>query len=228
MNKFNRIYFSEGNPWPEGHEIESCHLEGRICSSQRLEILLYLKTLDYRMNDDGHFLENVAEDSWGSKIVWNSYHSCRMNGTLLSGSPESPIHIASIPNSHYVIDPFPESHQKFIDDRLDFDIYLLGHDCVADHRIHIGPLLPGSQGYPITWSGKICLAYAGEQEFDYHFTLTTTALPITSISFPSEWDDAEAIHALRDLLIEAGEFSPGEDQEYKAMIRTGRDSGETK
>lgn len=212
----DRIFFSEGNPWPEGHAVKDCCLDARLREGDVLHILLHVSSVDYRENDGGEFIDNASDTDWGSKVVWNNYHSCHIDGAILTGTLENPVSIDSLSCSAHHIDTLPEAFAKFLEDELEFIIYLLGHDAVANHQIEIGQL--SGAGYPIKWSGKIALSYSGDDEFSHAFSLESTLKPLSSIWYPQEWDDTRAEETLKKLLIEADRYMIGMVDGNKSFI----------
>ncbi|MFJ1312089.1 hypothetical protein [Agrobacterium sp. P15N1-A] len=75
-----------------------------------------------------------------------------------------------------LIDPHPET----ITDRNDFafQIYLLGHDTVAEHKIKFDRI-SSSNCFKITWFGKIARTCVGDHEFKHNFSFM-----VTSADFP--------------------------------------------
>ncbi len=63
----------------------------------------------------------------------------------------------------YHVDQLP----KYDFDKPSFNIYLLGHDSVVEHRIHFSE--NELNKYDINWDGKIALTYAGQYEFLHSF-----------------------------------------------------------
>ncbi|GAA5497340.1 hypothetical protein Rhal01_03533 [Rubritalea halochordaticola] len=202
--KEDRIYFTEGNPWPEGHRIASCELAGRIYEDGRFELQLFLESADYNENDGGEFIDDEFVSNWQSKSSWNNYHNCSIGGFLEQGIEDAPVSLDKLSSSSYHIDPLPDSYQKFLDDELQFNIYLLGHDAVADHHIRLGEL--GDKGYPIHWTAKVALLYSGGMKFEYSFALQSTLKPLTDIYFPEEWSDEKAKDVLSKVLKEHDRF----------------------
>ncbi len=175
-----RIYFSDGNPWPEGHRITEFYLDAdlwlpRTPYSKRslptLWVAHNLETERYYDNDKQIVAgDEDGESDWGSKIVWNNYHSCSIGGQFYECLPDNPFRHSDLSGKRFRIDPLPAASQQLLDDQLTFSIYLLGHDAVADHCLEFGPW--DGRCFPAKWSGRIALAYAGETDFCYGFDLT--------------------------------------------------------
>lgn len=203
----NRIYFSAGNPWPEGHAIERAWLDANL-RGDGLYLFLQLTTAKYRDNDGGGLVDDDSDSDsdsdWGSKLLWNNYHSARIGGILLFGERGKPIALSSLPGARFVIDPLPESHDKLQDDELSFEIYLLGHDSVADHHITFGQL--GAEGYDVHWTGKIALTYSGASEFEHGFEVTLDVAPLDEIAVSSDFSPEAARAFLPQVLAEHADF----------------------
>jgi len=217
ITEHNRIFFSEGNPWPEGHAIKHCYLDARLYEGPLLQVTIHLETENYRENDGGEFLDNDREANWESKVAWNNYHSCNIDGVILRATPGDPVSIDSLESSIHVIDPLPGAIDKFMEDDLEFSIYLLGHDSVSDHRFEFGT--PSDFGLPMKWTGRIALSYSGEYDFDYAFALETTLKSLERVWYPEDWDDEEAQKILTSLLKEADQFLIGTVDGRKAFTR---------
>ena len=213
----NRIFFTEGNPWPEGHAIKHCYLDARLYEGPLLQLTIHLETKDYRENDDGEFLDNNREGNWESKVAWNNYHSCNIDGVILRATLDNPVSIDSLESSAHVVDQLPDAIDKFMEDELEFSIYLLGHDSVADHRIEFGT--SSESGLPMKWTGRIALSYSGEYDFDYAFALETTLKSLERVWYPEDWDDAKAEKTLASLLKEADQFLIRTVDGRKAFVR---------
>lgn len=219
--KDNRIYFSEGNPWPEGHAIKSLFLDARLYDDDLLRVTMHLETEDYYENDNREFIDDDEEsdvEDWASKTVWNNYHACSIDGALLESDGSSLISLDSLARSIIQIDQLPEALNRANEDELTFNIYLLGHDDVADHTIELGALENNS--YPIKWSGKVALSYSGDYEFKYGFTLSGLLNRLERIWYPDEWSDAKAIETLAKMLKEHEKFKIGEIDGRKAFVLT--------
>ena len=212
----DRIFFSDGNPWAEGHAVKRCYLDAQIYEGDLLQVIIHFESNEYCDNDGGQFLDNGKEGDWESKTVWNNYHSCNIDGVILRATPGNPISLESLESSVHHIDPLPEALERFVEDELEFSIYLLGHDSVADHRIELGEL--SEAGYPMKWTGRIALSYSGEYDFDYAFALESTLKPLSRVWYPQEWDDAKAEEVLSDLMREAEKFRLGTVDGRKAFV----------
>ena len=213
----NRLYFSEGNPWPQGHVIEHCNLDARIYANGQLRILIHLQTVDYRMNDGGEFLSNDCETDWGSKDAWNNYHACNIDGELLSYLGGPPISLKDIGRINKVYDALPNSVANFKDDSWAFNCYILGHDTVANNEIKIGDMT--SEGYPISWRGKIALSYGGDYEFKHSFALSTCIAPLNDIMICGDLTDDDVRKRLAETLEEHDQFLPTMKNDWRYFSR---------
>src|ERR1700722_6242352 len=83
------------NPWPAGHEVTSLRWTGRLDPGAGLWFGLRLETARYfaagasDLQGDG----DAAAGDWGSRIVWENYHSCKIaaNKGFLVGSEDAPL-----------------------------------------------------------------------------------------------------------------------------------------
>lgn len=213
----DRIYFSPGNPWPQGHAVRECYLAGRLFENNTLEVSLHLASVDYRENDGGEFLDEGDDSDWGAKVVWNNYHSFSVDGTLLAGNESSPISLSAVASSKLVVDPLPESYERFLDDELSFTTYLLGHDAVADHRIAFGKKAEGT--YPLEWTARIALAYSGEHRFERYFATKTKATELREIYVVGDRPDGTILSALAKVLEEHSEFELQHRERGRYLVR---------
>ena len=173
-----RIFFSD-NPWPEGHPIEKFTWTTRVMDG----CIWYdfdLHTADYNAERDPETFEDIEFPSdWEAPGVWNNFHACTMSSTYW------PMEATGfLAKGRDELINGSEFEQSFVVDAIDsfdwnapaFRIYLLGHDAVADHKIQIRKSnAPGL--YDINWSGKIALAYIGEEQFKYRFSAAIRDVP---------------------------------------------------
>ena len=81
---------------------------------------------------------------------------------------------------HFSADPLPVDWDNFFEEQA-FGIYLLGHDAVADHKIHLHSRQPDGS-YTLDWSGKIALYYTGKTDFEYDFIAHVEGVRFDAIS----------------------------------------------
>lgn len=82
------------------------------------------------------------------------------------------------------------SEQHFDDDDLAFNIYLLGHDSCAGHQIRFSKT--DNNNYDITWTGKIALTYAGDDEFSHDFKAQIFNAEFEGFHYPKTWSVEKA------------------------------------
>ncbi len=203
----NRIYFLN-NPYPKGHKIIEFIWKGRIDEAENQWFDFHLKTEDYYAEDDSDDEGEVPSD-WDSKIVWGNYHNCILSSTYW---PETRgIHIADSSQKldfdlfiqeELLIDPLP-LQKDFDYEDFALHIYLLGHDSCADHRIKIAP---HNQKFEITWSGKIALTYAGEDEFKYDFRALIQNVTFDGFHYPTSWSLKKASEIFQRKLVKFEEY----------------------
>lgn len=177
----NRIFFKD-NPYPLGHAIKAFVWSGHLDKNGQLWFDLHLKTDNYYAEDPKHaeiWDDEQAQnkDDWHSKIVWGNYHSCTMSSTnwgssgILIDAKLGKLNFSHWPATRLIADTMPPDNIMPADlewDDLALNIYLLGHDACANHKIDI--VQTGYNHFKINWVGKIALAYAGEDEFKYDFS----------------------------------------------------------
>lgn len=204
MNE-GRIWF-EGNPWPQGHRLVSCELVGGVdprrgayvdgvVERPALTLAIELRSARYDEDDDPKQRDTTGPDDWSSKIVWNNYGQAWIGASASSELAGVEVSDGRVP---YALDA-PE--HRFLVDRLPlnlpgaadtsdfsdffrlqaFGCYILGHDAVADHDIHLHSRTPDG-AYRLDWTGKVALAYAGRETFDYQFRVQATGVRLREIS----------------------------------------------
>jgi hypothetical protein len=183
MSQENRIWFAN-NPWPEGHLIKEFQWTAEIRDGL-VWMSIHLESADYyserEIDDDG-----VEYDSdWQAPIVWANYHSCTMSCTEWhhGGWAVCPVEKFSLEflNGYEAsVDPLPDSAETDFDD-LAFNIYLLGHDAVAGHKIRF-TRQGGSDRFEIEWSGKIANAYVGNYNYRHDFRAVIFGIPAPQLT----------------------------------------------
>ena len=185
-----RIYFA-GNPWPLGHRVLSCTFNASVCPAVGAYAASYanpgpglmlefeLVTADYD-EDDPSDRDGQGDSDWTSKIVWNNFHSCRIGPSQSSqvqgirvSDGTTPFEF-DLPEYRFAVDPLPIDWNHFHDTAA-FGIYLLGHDAVAGHDIHLHSRQPDGS-YTLDWSGSIALTYAGGDEFKHAFKASVSGV----------------------------------------------------
>jgi hypothetical protein len=190
-----RIYFP-GNPWPGGHRVVSCTFNASVHPNvggyapsyanpgPGLMLELELTTANYD-EDDPSDRDGAGETDWSSKIVWNNYGSCRLGpsqSSQVSGirvSDGSTPFVFDLEEYRFSVDPLPIDWDHF-HDTVGFGVYLLGHDTVADHDIHLHSR-QSDGSYTLDWTGRIALTYAGHTEFEHTFKAHVTGVRFESL-----------------------------------------------
>jgi hypothetical protein len=202
-DQINRIFFKD-NPFPNGHRIKKFVWSGELDPDKGLIFHFHLETEDYDEEDEEEFEEEDMPD-WLSKTVWNNYHKCRLssgNGIRIA-APGQLCDFSQWDTLTLTADPVPLADDWDPDD-LAFDIYLLGHDSCADHRIQIKRLKENE--FRIHWSGKIALTYKGEYEFRYEFEANLDQVGFDGIYYPKEYTQQQAGALLATLVVNPEQF----------------------
>jgi hypothetical protein len=195
-----RIYFP-GNPWPGGHRVVSCALSaiihpavGTYASDYAnpgpgLMLQLTLESANYDEEDQSdHYVE--GEHDWTSKIVWNNYGRCRLGPSQSSQVPGIRVSDGSVPfefglaSYRFAVDRLPPDGNvdwETFHETVGFGLYLLGHDAVADHDIHLHSR-QADGSYTLDWSGRIALTYGGGTTFEHAFHAQVTGVKFDAIS----------------------------------------------
>lgn len=202
----NRIFF-KGNPYPGGHLIKAFSWSARIDPDRGLIFDLHLETDNYYAEDETADEQEELRD-WHSKVVWGNYHNCTLSSTfwggngIVVGTKDRPFDFDHWQEKVFTADPLPldVDFEDFC-----FNIYLLGHDACADHRIAIKQEQDDS--FSIHWTGKIALYYAGEAEFKHDFEAHISPVSFDGIHYPKEWSQEKAMQALSTLVVNPGKFA---------------------
>jgi hypothetical protein len=167
-----RILFP-GNPWPEGHGIRTFKLQAALSESHGVGLLMHLETADYDWEGPGR----PGGGDWGSADTWGNYGACTLSNTewgylskqlVRLDAPPSRFDWRTLAGRSIRLDPVEALAPDWAPTDQPFQIYLLGHDAVADHRIdNAAGSEPGL--FDLRWSGRIALFYAGEETFRHRF-----------------------------------------------------------
>lgn len=203
----NRILFP-GNPWPNGHAFEEFVWSGRL-TPDGFWFDFHLITEDYYEGDDEELDDEDADSDWEAKIVWSNYHHCILSSTYWGGdakgifvSNEKMIGLESLEGTTFDADPLPIDDW---DEMFAFNVYLLGHDSVAEHVIKfVKKTAPFT--YTIDWNGKVALTYAGHDEFEHTFELRKTEAKIDYITVQDFEGESDVTADLKRLIKEAEQF----------------------
>lgn len=189
-----RMYFP-GNPWPAGHRVKKLVWSGRL-EETGVWFDLDLETGDYDEGDrDDDDEEEELDDDWKAKIVWMNYHACHLDGRFLAGTADEKLDLARLPEREFRIDPMPAKGASAAgldpEEDLAFQVYLLGHDTVADHRIRF-PLREDASTFWLSWRGRIALTYAGHDDFEHRFELPLRRVKFGGIELPARMREPAA------------------------------------
>ncbi|MEL6753022.1 MAG: hypothetical protein AAFO57_03260 [Pseudomonadota bacterium] len=201
-----RIWFP-GNPWPDGHALKEVELWGILSGENHpwaepgLHLHLCVRSQDYdaEMSEaerdaayDGESEEidqGIDRSSWQSYIVWGNYHACRIETNVgpRLGSNGEPFDLAWLDGKHFALDPI-DPDAEFIDfDSQAFHCYILGHDAVAGHDLRFKA--SGAPGhFDINWTGKVALAYGGDEVYRYDFRAEARHVPFQGFMSPPWYD----------------------------------------
>jgi hypothetical protein len=203
MMSENRIFFKD-NPYPLGHVIKEFVWGGSLDEDGQLWFDLHLKTDSYYAEDPTHFSENSDDEDgddvsdWQAKIVWGNYHNCTMSSTywgssgIIIDASKPKLNFANWPATRLIADTLPPDLIMPADwewDDLALNIYLLGHDACANHQIDI---VKNGALFNIAWTGKIALAYKGEDEFRYDFSANIADVKFDGFDYPQEMTQEKA------------------------------------
>ncbi|MFD6161159.1 hypothetical protein ACFWF7_14030 [Nocardia sp. NPDC060256] len=189
-----RIMFP-GNPWPAGHAIEEFAWTGRIDENGNLWFDLHLRSAKYVAG--GTPESAVADEAWSSPEVWQNYGSCTLSSTywgeddgtgFLAATPGNPFHLKTLTPQRLTADPLPLVELDQLE-YLAFNIYLLGHDSVADQEVFFTRRPDGR--HDITWHGRIALTYVGDDDFRHRFEARIAAT-LEYIRYPASLSLEEA------------------------------------
>ncbi len=197
-----RIVFP-GNPWPAGHAIEEFAWTGRLDRAGNLWFDFHLRSADYAA--EGLPEHPAGAPDWSSPVVWANYHRCTLSSTywgeddgtgFLAATPGKLFQLKAAAPQRLTADPLP---LREIDELeyLAFNIYLLGHDSVADQEVLFTRRADGA--HDIEWCGRIALSYADDHEFRHRFQVRTTAA-LQYIRYPSTLTTEQAHQRLRAVL----------------------------
>lgn len=179
----NRIWLKD-NPWPEGHSVKEIQFYG-ILKENGVYLHLEIKSENYYAKEGYKAIQAPArkhdemldargiKDNWRFYASWLNYHACHIypNNDLLLGNENNPFSINKFSNLELSADNPPPEEKQWggLDfDNMFFHCYILGHDAVGHHHIHITSATD-SLTYHIDWKGKIALTYGGDEAFKHSF-----------------------------------------------------------
>jgi hypothetical protein len=159
------------NPWEDGHLIERFLWRARV-SEGNVWFDMELRTAKYYEGSCIDEDELDDKSDWESPLVWGNYHACTISSfqwhkggfKVCKLSEYSPNYLDGLELS---VDENPKD--LFDEDAMSFLAYILGHDSVANHKIKF-ERIKGTEQFNISWTGKIALTYAGDDELKYEFS----------------------------------------------------------
>jgi len=208
-NEMNRIYF-KGNPYPKGHKIKEFIWDGRLKKNKGLIFDFHLVTDYYYEEDDPEDEEEEDKASWVSKIVWSNYHQCTMSSTywdgngILIGSKNNKFEFQTLLGHKLIVDSI-HNGQDYDHEELAFNIYLLGHDDCANHKISFTKQHDKST-FDIEWEGKIALSYSGDYEFKHSFKSKINNAKFGGINLDETLSFEENKKLLKKCLVDSSNF----------------------
>lgn len=214
----DRIKFLD-NPWAEGHAIQDFFWSARLEPSG-IWFDLHLQTADYSA-EDTHSEEDIddSQGDWQAKIVWNNYHQCTLSSNYWGGtgfqvaSRERPLDFKVLSGQAFLVDPLPID----FDVPRAFDIYLLGHDSAADHRLRFTQRSTPNL-FAVDWRGRIALSYSGSYEFRYEFEAHVESTAFEGIELPQGTREQDAQSLLAPFVTHLDAFTlaaSGEDLRFQ-------------
>lgn len=180
--KAGRIRFI-GNPWPEGHGIETFLWGARVVDGD-IWFDLHLESDYYygeRQIEDDPDVEYISD--WVAPIVWGNFHRCTLSSTKWHTGgfrvcAMREFSLAALSGQSFHVDPLPCDLADY--DARAFRIYLLGHDSAVNHHITFSRGEdPGC--FDVRWRGGIALTYVGEYEVRHSFEAQIHGVPVPGL-----------------------------------------------
>jgi hypothetical protein len=207
-----RIKFP-GNPWLKGHAIAEAAWTAEL-TPEGLRFHLHVVSASYDADDRTDDEDEELDSDWKAKAVWNNYHRCSLSSTkwgssgFLVATPGKPIDVEKLEGKTFTVDPIkgtsiPDDVEL---DDLAFNIYLLGHDSVTDHKIRFAKRR-GPSTYDVTWKARIALTYTGNMKLKHSLTATVPKLKLGKIAIASEVDVKSAKELLASVLVGAQRYT---------------------
>ncbi len=209
-SKPGRIWFID-NPWPGGHAVENFVWSGRLDADGTLWFDLHLETVSYEAEAEAAV---DLDDDWHSAVVWQNYHSCTLSSTnwadegtkgLAVGGESSPLKWVQMDGASFAADEAKLGDSVDVDVEPAFLIYLTGHDATAGHQV-IFKKGASAGTFDIEWTGKIALAYAGDNELKHTFKAQLAGIEFQGFVVNDELSDEEAKEKFAIACAEAGLF----------------------
>ncbi|MBO9543918.1 hypothetical protein [Caulobacter sp.] len=182
-----RIRFP-GNPWPDGHPIAAFTLSAALDPRLGVGLLLDLKSEAY--DAEGPGVDDDSGADWTSPDVWRNFHAATLSNThwgyendqlaRLDQPPFRRFAPKDLTGRTFALDPVDALPPDWSPGDQPFQVYLLGHDAVAEHHIAITQgSAPGL--FDIAWRGRIALFYVGEEDFRHRFAAEIHDVPFSHI-----------------------------------------------
>lgn len=179
-----RIFF-KGNPWPEGHPIKTFKWTAlakgwNVYFSFHLETEHYESEREYDIDND----DTEYETDWEAPIAWSAYHHCILSSDDYHNGEFKVCRRSKFRPEYFdgftiKLDEDP-GDIGFLEDRH-FHIYLQGHDATAFQNITFRRVA-GTNLFNIAWTGRIALAYVGEEEYKYEFEARINGVPFPKLN----------------------------------------------
>jgi hypothetical protein len=220
---FGRIYFP-GNPWPGGHAVTAFVWTARVERGTGIWFDLHLETENYYAADEGREDDDEPEtgSDWESRIVWSNYHSCTMSSTawlgqgFLVATKHEPLDMKAVSGKEFRFDKPPVD----LTPPRPFNIYLTGHDSVADHRVTF-TRQRGKPAYDVDWQGRIAMTYSGDEEFRYKFRAELTGVTFDGIAFPPGTRAEDTVSLIQPFVADLHAFKANETKDGVFMVPVG-------
>lgn len=199
----DRIIF-HGNPWPDGHRITDFVWSGRLEPDSGIWFDFHLETEEYDAKEPKQEEREKIDErdwklqDWKSVYTWGNHHLCTLSSTFweegkgfLVGTKENKLDIHKLSGREFIVDPL-ETYNSW---DSAFQIYLLGHDSIADHQISFDRQV-SPDTFSIKWKGKIAMSYLYDDQFDFSFEANISKATLDGIYLPIEISIEEADHLL--------------------------------
>lgn len=205
METTDRIKFF-GNPWANGHAIQEFLWSARLEPSG-IWFDLHFQTTEYDAEDTNIEAEEPQSD-WQAKIVWNNYHQCTLSSTYWDGtgfrvaSKAQLLDFNALSGQEFLVDPLPIDSDR----PRPFDVYLLGHDSAAEHRIRFTQRATPNC-FSVDWRGSVALSYIGSHTFRYEFEAHVESTKFEGIKLPDGTREQDAQSLLAPFVTSLDRFT---------------------
>lgn len=186
-----RIRFP-GNPWPDGHPVAAFNLSAALDPRHGVGLLLHLESAPYDAESPG--VDGDRDADWTSPDAWENYgeatlsniHWGYLNDQLIRlDQPSRPFDPRDLADRTFDLDPVDHLPPDWSPSDRPFQIYLMGHDAVAEHHIAFAA---GSAPdlFDIAWRGRIALFYVGDEDFKHGFEARLHDVPFSHIALDTD------------------------------------------